>query len=210
MNTGIQDGYNLAWKLAMVLRGDADGKILDSYNEERLENAENLLQTTDRFFNLVASPEPILSYLRMHVFPYVAGMAFSIDAVKKFIFPRVSQIGIHYRHSSLSNHEGDLDVKAGDRMPYFEVDGASVYDMLREPKFHWIHFSAGEARSVSELNGEYGEFVDQHEVTISPQVADIFGSETSFSLLLRPDNYIATISPDASLAPIESYLERCL
>ena len=34
MNTGIQDGYNLAWKLAMVLRGEADAKILDTYNEE--------------------------------------------------------------------------------------------------------------------------------------------------------------------------------
>jgi 2-polyprenyl-6-methoxyphenol hydroxylase-like FAD-dependent oxidoreductase len=204
MNTGIQDGYNLAWKLAMVLRGDADARMLDSYNEERLENAENLLRTTDRFFNLVASPEPILSYLRMHVFPYVAGVAFSIDAVKKFIFPRVSQIGINYRHSSLSSDEGDLDVKAGDRMPYFTVGGQNVYDMLREPKFHWIHFSAGEARSVSELNGEYGEFVDRHEVPISPQVADIFGSETSYSLLQRPDNYIATISTEASLARSES------
>src|ERR1043165_7426754 len=98
MNTGIQDGYNLAWKLAMVVRGDADAKILESYNEERLENARNLLKTTDRFFNFVASPEPVLTYLRMHVFPYIAGVAFSIDAVKKFVFPRISQIGINYRH----------------------------------------------------------------------------------------------------------------
>ena len=45
----------------MVLGGKADAKMLDSYNEERLENAENLLKTTDRFFNFVASPEPILT-----------------------------------------------------------------------------------------------------------------------------------------------------
>ncbi|HVF87158.1 MAG TPA: FAD-dependent monooxygenase, partial [Pyrinomonadaceae bacterium] len=36
MNTGIQDAYNLAWKMAYVLRGDADKQILDTYNEERL------------------------------------------------------------------------------------------------------------------------------------------------------------------------------
>ena len=63
MNTGIQDGYNLAWKLALVLKAKADEKLLETYNEERLPNAETLLKTTDRFFNLVASPEPILAYL---------------------------------------------------------------------------------------------------------------------------------------------------
>ena len=140
MNTGIQDAYNLAWKLAMVLRGADDKRILDSYNEERLENAENLLKTTDRFFNLVASPEPMLSYLRTHVFPYIAGAAFSLDAVKKFVFPRISQIGINYRHSGMSDHGDDyLDVRAGDRFPYFTVDGASIYDRLREPKWTPTH-----------------------------------------------------------------------
>jgi 2-polyprenyl-6-methoxyphenol hydroxylase-like FAD-dependent oxidoreductase len=34
-NTGIQDAHNLAWKLAMVLRGDADEGLLDSYEAER-------------------------------------------------------------------------------------------------------------------------------------------------------------------------------
>ena len=54
MNTGIQDGYNLAWKLACVLKNAADGKLLDTYNEERLPNAHRLLQTTDRIFALAA------------------------------------------------------------------------------------------------------------------------------------------------------------
>src|SRR5688572_22474151 len=143
MNTGIQDAYNLAWKLAMFLRGSAGEKLLDTYNEERLENAKNLLETTDRFFNLAASPEPVMSFLRTHVFPYVAGVAFSIDAVRKFLFPRVSQIAINYRHGVLSDHTGSggLAVKAGDRMPYFLVDGSSIYDRLRKPKFHLIKFA---------------------------------------------------------------------
>ena len=58
MNTGIQDGYNLAWKLAFVLKGKASGELLNTYNEERLPNAEALTKTTDRFFGLVASPAP--------------------------------------------------------------------------------------------------------------------------------------------------------
>jgi 2-polyprenyl-6-methoxyphenol hydroxylase-like FAD-dependent oxidoreductase len=35
MNTGIQDAYNLAWKIALVVRGEADGRLLDSYEAER-------------------------------------------------------------------------------------------------------------------------------------------------------------------------------
>ena len=46
MNTGIQDGYNLAWKLALVIRGKAAERLLQTYNEERLENAKHLLKTT--------------------------------------------------------------------------------------------------------------------------------------------------------------------
>ena len=35
-NTGIQDGYNLAWKLALVLHGQADAGLLESFSEERV------------------------------------------------------------------------------------------------------------------------------------------------------------------------------
>ena len=34
-NTSVQDSYNLAWKLALVLSGAADESLLDSYNDER-------------------------------------------------------------------------------------------------------------------------------------------------------------------------------
>jgi 2-polyprenyl-6-methoxyphenol hydroxylase-like FAD-dependent oxidoreductase len=50
MNTGIQDGYNLAWKLACRFKDNADERLLDTYNEERLENAKHLLKTTDLMF----------------------------------------------------------------------------------------------------------------------------------------------------------------
>src|SRR6185503_2764341 len=67
MNTGIQDSYNLAWKLALVLQGVADKTLLDTYNEERLENAKNLLQTTDRMFQFAAGSEWFLAFLRTNV-----------------------------------------------------------------------------------------------------------------------------------------------
>lgn len=35
LNTGVQDAHNLAWKLAMVLKGAAGDELLDTYHEER-------------------------------------------------------------------------------------------------------------------------------------------------------------------------------
>jgi 2-polyprenyl-6-methoxyphenol hydroxylase-like FAD-dependent oxidoreductase len=35
LNTGVQDVHNLAWKIAAVLRGNADDRLLDSYHAER-------------------------------------------------------------------------------------------------------------------------------------------------------------------------------
>ncbi|CAN5663126.1 FAD-dependent monooxygenase [soil metagenome] len=211
MNTGIQDGYNLAWKIAIVLRGKVSEKVLKTYNEERLPNAENLLKTTDRFFNLAASPDAFLSLVRIYVFPYLAGFAFSIDAVKKFVFPRVSQIGINYRHSSLSETDGSFSVRAGDRMPYFEVEGISIYNELHEPKFHLLTFFDGSGNLPDypeKFTNEYADFVDLHDLPLYPHIANIFGANKSFMILLRPDNYIGFISSEISFAKVENYFAK--
>ena len=211
MNTGIQDGYNLAWKMALVLKGKAEKKILETYNEERLENAKNLLKTTDRFFNLIASPDAFLAYFRTHIFPYIAGVAFSIDAVKKFVFPSISQIGINYRHGSLSETDGNFSVKAGDRMPYFTIEDASIYDRLREPKFHLLVYSDGASdlqNFAAELKNEYADMLDFSVAPLYPNISEIFGAKTSFVLLLRPDNYIGLISSEVSVEKLKEYLEK--
>ena len=50
-----------------------------------------------------------MNFFRLHVLPPLAKHVFSLDVVRKLAFPLVSQIGINYRHSSLSNHAGDED-----------------------------------------------------------------------------------------------------
>lgn len=49
MNTGIQDAFNLGWKLAAVIAGAPD-QLLDTYNTERLPVAHDLLMRTERSF----------------------------------------------------------------------------------------------------------------------------------------------------------------
>ena len=219
MNTGIQDAYNLAWKLAFVLKGAAAERILDTYNEERLPNARRLLQTTDRMFNLAAGTDWLVNVIRTTIFPPMAKFILSLDAVKKRFFPLISQIGITYRESSLSRHNGDRDfeIRAGDRLPYFLLDGQSIYDKLRAPKFHLLTFSDGLSndagdygKATDEIGRRYADLIDQYLVTLNPQIAEIFGTDKPFQVFLRPDNYIAYISSETSSRHLVAYLKEII
>jgi 2-polyprenyl-6-methoxyphenol hydroxylase-like FAD-dependent oxidoreductase len=209
MNTGIQDGYNLAWKLAWVLRGHAPEKLLDTYNEERLENAKNLTQSTDRMFQFLAGSEWFLSFLRTNVLPSVAKYILSLDSVKNFIFPLVSQIGINYRHSSLSQHAGDenFNVKAGDRLPYLLIDGHSIYDRLHVPKSHFLIFSDDKNEELEkEIGNQYAELLDFHQFPLTTEIIKAFGVNRPFGVWLRPDNHIGYLSTEVSLEAFAVFL----
>ncbi len=212
MNTGIQDAYNLAWKLAFVLQGKADTKILDSYNQERLKNAKHLVQSTDRMFNLVSSSGWLLKFMRTVVMPALAQYIINLKVVRNSFFPFISQIGISYRDSALSKHDGneEFTIKAGDRMPYFLVDGASIYDKLREPKFHLLAFTYNVQTASNEIESDYVNMLDYQVLPLSPDVAKTFGTDKPFTVLLRPDNYIGFISPKTSLDEVEIYLKQVI
>ena len=205
MNTGIQDGYNLAWKLAFVLRGRASLSLLETYDEERVANAKRLLQTTDRIFDFGASEEPLIAFFRTRIFPYIAGFALHFDAVKRFIFPLVSQIGINYRKSSLSFERGVFKVRAGDRLPFFTIDGASIYEKLKEPKFHLLSFFDGTNRAPEFTENDS---IEAFELPLYPNIAEIFGASKTFSVLVRPDNYIGLITEDLSGEDLRQYLAK--
>lgn len=51
LNTGVQDAYNLAWKLAMVVHGHADAVLLDTYDAERVPIGQALLASTGEVMN---------------------------------------------------------------------------------------------------------------------------------------------------------------
>lgn len=209
MNTGIQDGYNLAWKLAEVLKGNADQKILATYNDERIEVAKRLLETTDRMFDLFSSPDTIFSFIRLYIFPHVANFALSLDSVNQFVFPIISQTGIHYRHSPLSQEsDDDLDIKAGDRMPYFLVDDRSIYDQLREPAFHLLTFARQPEDFEQfriDVEQQFGQLLNHLVLPLSARVMEIFDTDSDFNVLLRPDNYIGFISRELSLKRVKRY-----
>jgi len=210
MNTGIQDSYNLAWKLALVIKANATERLLETYNEERLANAKRLLDSTDRMFELAAGSHWLMSFFRTVLFPPLAGLMTSVDAVRKRLFTLISQIGINYQGDWLSQETDDEqgDVKAGDRLPYFVVNGKSIFDKLKQPKFHLLIFSKGKHQAFcDEFLKNFGHISDCQVIPIDSHISRIFENEEEFAVLLRPDNYIAFISSDISLVPVREYLE---
>ena len=65
MNFGLQDAYNLCWKLALVLEQGVDPGILDTYSEERVPVARGVLQLTGRSTQMMAMQNGILIWVRL-------------------------------------------------------------------------------------------------------------------------------------------------
>jgi len=122
MNTGLQDAYNLAWKLAGVINSQLKPAILDSYGAERMPVAKDLLNTTDRVFKLILSRNWFVSLFKKWVLPRLLEAVWSSPPRREAFFTRISQIGISYRDSRLNLHLSQATrIKAGDRLPFLKV-----------------------------------------------------------------------------------------
>ena len=122
MNTGLQDAYNLAWKLAGVVNGQLTPGILNSYAEERMPVARALLSSTDRAFNIVTSQSFFSNLFKRFIVPPLLKYIWKKDKMRAGVFKALSQIGISYRDSKLNLHlSHNSQIKAGDRLPYLEI-----------------------------------------------------------------------------------------
>jgi 2-polyprenyl-6-methoxyphenol hydroxylase-like FAD-dependent oxidoreductase len=195
MNTGIGDAINLAWKLAAVIHGRAGEDVLASYAEERVPFARRLVATTDRVFELLASDRTVARVVRDDILPHVLSALFHFDASRRFAFHTVSQIGIEYRHSRLSQGKAGR-VHGGDRLPW--VESADNFAPLRS--LDWQVHVFGE--STQELRDTCAALrVPLHRFAWSDAAHDAGFAEHA-AYFLRPDGYVglATRDPRALLA----------
>ncbi len=199
MNTGLQDAYNLAWKLAAVTQGRADAALLDSYEAERLPVAQRLLATTDRAFRVVVSDSWGAGLLRTKVLARVAAFVLSQPRAQRFAFRTVSQTGIHYRGSALSTTlpgVPDDAPQAGDRFPWvqlrFAPDGPieDLFERLDDTRFTLLLFgpAAAPAHTLLPGDGLRVEVISDHADNAAA-LARHGVTRPSF-YLLRPDGHV--------------------
>ena len=86
LNSGLDDAGNLAWKLAAVLRGDADDRLLDSYSAERVPAARENIAYGARSTEFMAPPGFAFKLLR----EATLRLAVNDAAVRPLINPRQS------------------------------------------------------------------------------------------------------------------------
>jgi 2-polyprenyl-6-methoxyphenol hydroxylase-like FAD-dependent oxidoreductase len=97
MNTGMQDAFNLAWKLALTLRGNGDDKLLDSYNEERHPVGQELLKGTDLATTVATLRNPLAQQIRNHVMSFLTQQEVIQQRMRKV----GSMLAVNYRSSPI-------------------------------------------------------------------------------------------------------------
>jgi 2-polyprenyl-6-methoxyphenol hydroxylase-like FAD-dependent oxidoreductase len=207
MNTGIGDAVNLAWKLAAVLRGRADGSLLDTYEPERIAFARRLVATTDQAFTGVTSSGAMARLLRLRLVPLLIPLFFTMKTVRRFLFRTVSQTAVNYRGSSLSEGRAGK-VHGGDRLPWVKtkVNGVESDNFAPLSALDWqVHVygdAAPEIRTACD-----GRKLPLHVFPWHPEMSGA-GLRHNAIYLVRPDGYVALADPIGSATALASYLNE--
>jgi 2-polyprenyl-6-methoxyphenol hydroxylase-like FAD-dependent oxidoreductase len=97
LNTGVQDAYNLGWKLALVLRDRAPDRLIDTYEEERAPVARAVARGSGLGHRAVFSSHPVMRLLRERVLVPLLRR----EPVRRAVLDRADQLDVSYRGSSL-------------------------------------------------------------------------------------------------------------
>jgi 2-polyprenyl-6-methoxyphenol hydroxylase-like FAD-dependent oxidoreductase len=219
MNTGLQDAYNLAWKLALVVSGRAGDTLLDSYEDERVPVAQRLLQTTDQAFSLIVSDRWWAGVFRTRVLAQIAALAMTRDRIRTLAFRTISQIGIAYRDSPLSETLSGLPAaapRAGDRFPLLHLrlqPNGPVEDLfgrLDDTRFNLIVIGQpAAAAGVGDLEEAWRIHVVPGDPENDRELARARIPQPSF-YLLRPDGHVGLAGRHLKAAEVRSYLSKRL
>lgn len=201
MNTGIQDGHNLAWKLAAVLRGQAGAALLDSYEPERRAAAEASLALSRRLLHGYQAQQDTEQLYAQAAADYLRGMMF-------------------YRYDSravLTDDAGATDVLGnqaipGCRLPHrWLTDGDRALSTLDLAGARWTLLTGpdGAGWPTTSTNGPRVRQITAAMTGGDPAAfAELAGTEPDGALLVRPDGFIAWRSrrlpadPDGTLRSV--------
>lgn len=124
MNTGIQDAFNLAWKIAYVHLHKKDPKLLDTYQEERHSLGKELLSGTEKASRLVSLHSPFLIGLRNFFLSHFL----SIGWLQKKLTLAISELNVGYPLPRVPNY---TMIQDGKEYEYFSfVEKSTRYHLL--------------------------------------------------------------------------------
>ncbi len=196
-NSGVQDAENIAWKLAAVLTGAADQRLLETYNEERRAAAAHNIKVTGRTIRFLAPRSPFEHRLRDAV----------LDLARRYDFARAlvdtGRLSVAYDYSASS-----LTTNGGAALPNIAVTHThdtpgGLSDLLRGPgaRFLVLCFpgaSAPDLPATSVPAFACNAAIGSLPVICGTGLAALGGD--SEVLVIRPDQHLAArlLRPDAT------------
>ena len=190
MNTGLGDSVNLGWKLAAVVNGWSEPRILDSYNEERRPFGVQLVHTTDQAFTMIVSKSWLPRFVRTHILPIAMSTILKFKSLRSMMFQTVSQTRIMYRKSSLSDGSRCAAIHSGDRFPWFQWDDGNSYEWLTNTGYVVLKLGGAEPREISGWKGPSTQIAVTGAAAKAALAAGLPGHGC---VVVRPDMHVAEV-----------------
>jgi 2-polyprenyl-6-methoxyphenol hydroxylase-like FAD-dependent oxidoreductase len=231
ITTGLQDAYNLAWKLGMTLRGGAPDGLLDTYSEERLVAARSVLKSTDSIASIFLAHDRATQLLRDQiVLPLLRSRA-----MQKRLARKTSQLEMNYRDFGLSMHQehsllGRARVRAGDRTPDVLFRDARtseqtpLFTLLSRSQLFALLGPSGRPEKIARLTQSLGRLgiacfqvlpesaSPTHDVAslvdVTGDFQRLYGARGEFLYLIRPDGYVGLFQRPIDERALRAYMAK--
>ena len=183
INMGMQDAFNLGWKLAAVVRSEASDVLLDTYHDERHAADADILKMS-RAQSVLCDPDPRAADL-VELMTRLVGF----DDVNHYLSTIMSGLGLRYpmpgTHPLLGRRVPDADIS---------TRGADkrVFELLRSARPVLIDMSG--SADLSDAAAGWADRVDIVAADCSSQMWEVPGAQTiatPAALLIRPDGHVA-------------------
>ncbi|MFD4173227.1 MULTISPECIES: FAD-dependent monooxygenase [Streptomyces] len=190
VNLGLQDAFNLGWKLAATVHGFASEGLLDTYDRERQEPARKVLANTRAQIALM-NPDPYVTDLRALFTELMRG-----EQVNLHLAEMLSGVTVRYdlpgpEHRLLGDFARDLELRTD--------DGKTT--LSRYLRRGWgVLIDLSEGSGISDVVGEWADGVAwadrvQHVRAVCDEEPELAG------LLIRPDGYVAWAADRSTAGP---------
>jgi 2-polyprenyl-6-methoxyphenol hydroxylase-like FAD-dependent oxidoreductase len=200
MNTGMQDAFNLGWKLALAARGRGSDELLDSYHAERHPVAAKVIEFTTRLTQAGTLDGRLARRLRNTVLYAASGLA----PIRLAFANQIEEATLAYRGSPIvihAHHHRDA-LRAGDHLP--DVAGTDMRQQLNAETGHVLVTVSPQGASAAANPGlpqilvadraDYGNGYATVLADPDRRIVQRLGLHAGRRIMVRPDGYVGYVS----------------
>ncbi|MGC2655872.1 MAG: FAD-dependent monooxygenase [Mycobacterium sp.] len=224
MNTGMQDAFNLAWKLAAVVNGSVSGHagdtLLNSYQAERIPVADSVITFTNRLTKVGT-----LSGAPRRIRDMAIRMASHVPAARRAMADAAEEVNVSYKKSptTVGQRTRRTKVVVGEHFPHM-VDEAVQKQLSAvcgpQTLGHVVVTinGAGQPAPAAVDSGQVQVLVTADEAPVAGYdtviadpngvVAQRFGLTIGGRVVIRPDGYIGAIASLDDATTVTGYFAK--